>query len=114
MVRRMLDGAGHHVAEASGGKEGLKHLRCEPVDLVITDILMPDVDGLEIIREVRKAEPAPRIVAITGGGSRGAMHYLEGAVEFGADYALAKPFSKSQLISTIEGLLPGGAVRNMP
>jgi chemotaxis response regulator CheB len=73
VIRRMLsDGGFGDVREATNGKDGLAFYRQEPRELVITDILMPDGDGLGVILEVRRYNPAVKVIAISGGGQFGA------------------------------------------
>ena len=71
MVLEMLSESGHEVGEASNGQEGLDQFRQTPTDLVITDILMPEKDGLEIIQILKKENPEVKIIAVSGGGDTG-------------------------------------------
>ena len=110
MIQDMLQSAGHQVVSAYDGEDGIGLLRAFPVELVITDILMPKRDGLETIRVARKGAPDLPIVAISGGGQTGQMNYLQEAVEFGADATLKKPFGRDELLRTVDGLLSGHSV----
>jgi len=67
MLRHALESSGHEVLEANNGEEGVRIYQKQPADLVITDILMPEKEGLESIRELRRLNPAVRIIAISGG-----------------------------------------------
>ncbi|MBN1475715.1 response regulator [Candidatus Sumerlaeota bacterium] len=107
IIRKILERAGHGVTEASGGEEALRILRGGEVDLCILDILMPDKDGLEVIREVRKRMPDLRILAISGGGRQGSALYLSVAEKTGMAKALPKPFSAERLLSVVQELLEG-------
>ena len=105
MVRNMLDRAGHEVAEAPNGDIGTKMFRKEPFDLIITDIFMPEKEGLETIRELHREFPDLRIIAISGGGSVGHYSYLPLAKSFGATRTLSKPFSHQELLEIVNELL---------
>ena len=105
MIEQVLIRAGHEVLTASDGKAGLDLFRDQMPDLVITDILMPEVDGLEIIRSLRREFPDLKIIAMSGGGETGRLQYLPEAREFGADIALSKPFDPAVLTAEVERLL---------
>lgn len=68
MLRQMLEREGYEVVEAEEGEEGMRRYREQPVDLVITDILMPQKEGIETIRALRRTNPGVKIIAISGGG----------------------------------------------
>lgn len=91
--------------EARDGNEGLALHKEDPCDLVITDIIMPEKEGLETILEFRKADPCLPIIAISGGGRQGYSGYLEAAQPFGANRSLAKPFSQEDLLGAVESCL---------
>jgi DNA-binding response OmpR family regulator len=102
----MLQTAGFEVVAASNGRLGLELLDTTPVDAVITDILMPEQEGLETIREARQRFPDIRILAISGGGAGGGeTQLLRFAESFGADQTLSKPFTGSQLVAAVRTLL---------
>ena len=102
----MLQTAGFTVVTASNGRLGLQLLDTTPVDAIITDILMPEQEGLETIREARQRFPDIRILAISGGGAGGAQtQLLRFAESFGADQTLPKPFTGSQLVAAVRALL---------
>ena len=106
LLRVMLKQFGHTVIEARGGTEGLALFPHAHFDLVITDIVMPDMDGLEVLRELRRMAPSVKILAITGGDvERGAV-YLNTARLMGAATVLAKPFGAAQLRAAVNELLP--------
>ena len=96
-VQKMLERSGYGVYSTASGTEALNHYRAERADLVITDLIMPDLDGLEVIQELRKIEPKVRILAISGGGRVDAEEYLSVARKFGAVQVLTKPFSGQEL-----------------
>jgi CheY-like chemotaxis protein len=100
-----LEDAGHRVEEAVNGEEGLKRMRANPADLVISDIFMPEKEGLETIDEIRRNHPQTRIIAISGGGRMDPADYLEIAERVGADRSLSKPFDILQLLDVVKTLL---------
>ena len=103
LIITMLEGAGHRVIHASNGVDGIKKYKNEVIDLVITDIMMPEKDGIETIRELKKCNQDVKIVAITG--YRGRFNRLPAAEFLGAQETLLKPFTKSDLLTTIDKLL---------
>src|SRR5690606_37152794 len=90
-LEHALTRAGHAVIAASDGRQGLRCYRENAVDLVVTDILMPEMEGIETIMAIRRENPRARIVAISGGGRTRSMDLLDVAEEFGADRVLRKP-----------------------
>jgi YesN/AraC family two-component response regulator len=94
------------VVESSNGKKAIRHLQEAEIDLVISDVVMPDMDGLELIREVRNAHPGMKILAVSGAGREGPGLYLNIAERFGANAILMKPFSPDQLIEKVSALIP--------
>lgn len=104
VLRRGLESMGHSVHEAEDGRAGMALLAHLPVDLVVTDILMPEADGIEVLRSVRRATPRTRVVVITGLRDGGAGR-LDNARAFGADAVLCKPFTLGELRETVEALL---------
>lgn len=105
-LERVLAAAGYRVVTASNGVEVGSILAQVHVDLVMTDLLMPEKDGTEVIAELRKKHPSTPIVAMSGGGRMPRGEYLKIARMFGAHAILEKPFTNEQLLSTIELLLP--------
>jgi CheY-like chemotaxis protein len=101
---------GHVVIEARNGKEGLQLFRQAGADLVITDIVMPEKEGLEVLRELQKRQVPPvKVIAISGGGGpQDATDYLRMATLLGAAKVLAKPFLNEVLIAAINELLSEG------
>lgn len=106
LLVRLLTTSGHTVHEAPDGKIGLELFRQVHPQLVITDILMPEQEGIETTRKIRADDPAIPILAISGGST---PIYLEIAVKLGATAQLAKPFSATDLIECISDLLGRGA-----
>lgn len=108
MMRGTLELDGHDVVEAEDGRRGVELLHDRDPDLIITDILMPTMEGLETIRDVRARRPELPIIAISGGGAMDGRDLLDFARTFGADAALSKPFRPVALRSAVSALLNGG------
>jgi DNA-binding response OmpR family regulator len=105
MLRMTLEKAGYTVEEAANGKEGLcKHNR-EPAELIITDLIMPEQEGMETIAELRRDSPATKIIAISGGGFLAPKNYLALAKEIGASCTLSKPIPQDSFLSAVRGLI---------
>jgi CheY-like chemotaxis protein len=96
---------GHDVVEARNGREGLDLFRQANADLVITDIVMPEKEGFEVLMKLRRKRPSLKIIAISGGGLHNAAHYLHTAKLLGAAKVLAKPFSNEVLMAAVNELL---------
>jgi DNA-binding response OmpR family regulator len=105
LLREMLELADYAVADAPNGEIGARLFRQQPADLVITDIFMPEKEGLETIRELRRDFPGVKIIAISGGGSRGDLAYLPTAKKLGADRTFVKPFEMDALLTAVHELL---------
>ncbi len=105
LVRKMLETGGYCVDEASDGRVGMQKYMAEPQDLVITDLIMPDKEGLETIRELRRYNPDVKIIAMSGGGSLPANNYLHMAESFGAQRTLHKPFRIDEMLDAVRALL---------
>jgi len=95
---------GHSVSEARNGSEAVSSIARKVPDLMITDIAMPEMDGLETIREIRRYCSEVKIVAISGGGVFEASDYLKLARLFGADRVLTKPFLIEELVMALTEL----------
>ncbi len=106
MFRESLERDGYQVMDAPNGKVGLKLCHEEPFDLVITDIVMPEKDGIETIGEIRRYFPETKIIAISGGGNRlKANDVLHTAGILGVQCTLSKPFEIEELLSEVRDLL---------
>ena len=105
MLKIVLENAGHTVHEAGDGKEALESYIRHPADLVVTDIVMPNKEGIETILEFRRNHPGLRIIAMSGGGRNSAQDYLKLAKSFGADYVLTKPFSNQAILDVVKTVL---------
>lgn len=106
-LRRVLEDGGHDVFEAADGEEGLSEFKMmakagQPIDVVITDILMPKKHGYEIISEIQEISPNLKIIAISGGGNNDSMVFLDISKALGVEQALAKPISADKLLKAVE------------
>lgn len=107
-VCRLLSGAGYGVAQAKDGTGALAALRCDPADILVTDIIMPDGDGIELIEAAKGRFPAMRVLAVSGRGSLGPLDLLKMAAMIGADATLHKPLDPDQLLAKIAELAAAG------
>ena len=105
ILDRMLRKLGHECVQASNGKEALRTLGDCTVDLVITDLIMPDTEGIETIGVIRKRWPETKIIAMSGGGRQSPTPYLAVAASLGADATLAKPFQMADLEMALRAVL---------
>lgn len=105
MLKSSLARRKYTILEACNGKEALSRFKASIVDLVLTDIIMPDEDGLKVIMRFRELKPAIKIIAISGGGKAGPGNYLNMARALGADEVFSKPFSINSLLSKIDEIL---------
>ena len=105
MVKAMLERAGFKVELASNGVEGLIMFKKTPFDLVITDIIMPEKEGLETIREMKRLCSDLKIIAMSGGGKISINNYLGTAKIFGATKILEKPFTRKEMVSAVRELI---------
>ena len=105
MISNTLRKAGFEVALAANGKEGLEQAEALRPELVVTDILMPDKEGIETILELKAIDKHIKIIAMSGGGSAKNMTFLDMAQKVGAHKVMTKPFKSSELLETIKVLL---------
>jgi CheY-like chemotaxis protein len=103
-LSKILSSSGYEVVTASDGKRGMAVLRAEHPDGVITDIIMPEQEGIDTIIQIRRERPAIKIIAISGGGRIRNIDFLEMAQSLGADGVLAKPFEADELLSCLISL----------
>lgn len=111
LLRSVLTLDGHRVDTAPDGREGMACFREQPPDLVITDLVMPEQEGIETIRMLRRLDAAVRILAISGEAPRVKGGFLDAARILGADRALAKPFGVRELSAAVRELLDADATR---
>lgn len=102
---RILAGDGHEIVEADNGSSGLAQFRERAPALVITDIVMPKTEGIETIREIRRAAPGVKILAISGSSPPNSGHYLDMAKKLGADVTLMKPIRPAELRDVVAALI---------
>jgi CheY-like chemotaxis protein len=105
MLKMSLKRKGFSVQEAENGKEAISHFKPLITDLVVTDLIMPEEDGIKVVIRLRELKPTIKIIAISGGGKIGPGSYLNLAKALGADAIYSKPFSIKDLVSKIEQLL---------
>lgn len=104
MLRHLLEKRNHKIIEARNGREAVKKFKSVMTDMVITDILMPEQDGIGLILELKKLKPELYIIAISGGGKIGPSNYLDIARTLGADAVFPKPFNVNHLIEEVENI----------
>lgn len=105
VTAELLRTAGYSVETADDGKIGLAVYQAKRHDLVITDIVMPDMDGLELIGHLQNLEPAPRVIAMSGGSRNSIPIYLPIAKHLGVERILAKPIESGVLLRTVADVL---------
>ncbi|MFZ2961281.1 MAG: response regulator [Candidatus Ozemobacteraceae bacterium] len=105
LLRQILEGAGHTVIDAADGRTGGNLFRQEPADLVITDIFMPEMGGIETIHDLRREFPGVKIIAISGGARGGSFDFLPVAESFGARRTVSKPFTREEILTAIHEVL---------
>ena len=105
MFQQMLERAGHDVMTAPNGKVGMKLFRKDPTGLIITDIFMPEKEGIETIIELKNEFPTVKVIAISGGGRKGNFKYLEAVEALGANRTFSKPFERQEMLEAIEELV---------
>lgn len=104
IIAEMLTTAGYEVVGASNGEEGVRLYRQEPFDLVVTDLLMPEKDGLEVVMELREDFPDAKIITLSGGNTFGHSS-LQTAKLLGASRTLRKPFKEDELLEAVREVL---------
>ena len=104
MICRALAGACHEVIEAHDGHSGLELAKSRRPDMVITDIVMPGMEGIETILNLRRARPGTKIIAMSGADASRASDYLQWAQRLGADEILRKPFRVAELMAAVDRL----------
>ncbi|MBI2403178.1 MAG: response regulator [Gemmatimonadetes bacterium] len=105
VIRRHLQTEGHDVVEAADGRAGMKLFRDRPADLVVTDLFMPEQEGLETIRELRRSFKDAKILVVTGAAPGGSFDFRAHAARLGAGAALTKPFTREELLGAVHALL---------
>jgi PAS domain S-box-containing protein len=105
MLRQQLESAGYEVEEARDGQEGVERYRDAPTDLIVTDLIMPEKEGLETIIELRREFPEVKIIAMSGGLKQTTQDFLPVAQKLGAQRVLRKPFARDELLGAIQQVL---------
>jgi DNA-binding response OmpR family regulator len=105
MLRLMLERVGYEVDEAPDGLEGIRQYREDPADLIITDLIMPNKDGIGMIIDLRKEFPKVKIIAMSGGGVNRPEGYLDGAKKLGATRTLTKPIDRDEMLKAVKETL---------
>jgi DNA-binding response OmpR family regulator len=114
-IHQVLTRIGFEVSLADNGRTGLEEFFHRPADVVIVDVVMPQTNGVDVIRTIRASYPGSRILAITGGGNFGPLGYKPGTIvtdaylasasQAGADAVMTKPFRRQELIDTVRSLV---------
>ena len=104
VLKQVLSNAGYDVVEAANGAEGIKYFHEKPADMIITDIIMPEKEGIETIIELKKAYPDVKLIAMSGGGWYGTDIDFDMAKKLGA-HTLNKPFALQELLDAVSELL---------
>lgn len=105
LLAQTLIDEGYEVSEATNGADGVKLYQKMPADLIITDLVMPEKDGLAVIMELRRVRPHVKIIAISGGGRYRNRDYLKTAEMLGAKRVLDKPFGTQILLRMVKDIL---------
>lgn len=109
VVRRALENEGHTVLDAGDGQIGMELLGRDGADVVITDIFMPGMDGIQTLREIRKRFPATKVIVMSGGDSTGLLDLRHDAELLGALKSLLKPFNAREIVDVVRSVLGGSA-----
>jgi len=105
IVRSALERAGHEVREADDGELGLQLLERHAADVVLSDIFMPGMDGIQMLRQIRKRFPAVKVIVMSGGDSSGMLDLRRDAELLGAVKSLAKPFTTHEIVAAVNSAL---------
>ena len=105
MLKQTFERAGYDVGTASNGSIGIQLYKCKPYDVVITDLIMPDMEGIETISNLRKDDPNVKVIAISGGGRNSPDDYLHLAKKLGALKTFPKPVDRNELLDAVKELI---------
>ncbi len=105
MLKKMLEKEGHQVEMATNGVEGINLYHEKGAELIITDIVMPEKEGLETIINLKAENPSLKVIAISGGGRVDSREYLHSAQLLGAERIFQKPFKKDEIVQAVKELL---------
>jgi len=104
-LQDVVEDKGYYITTVANGKRGISLHEKEHYDLIITDVLMPDIDGLEVIMKIRQNFPQTKLLAVSGGGHISSKEYLMMARELGSNGVVQKPFNNDELVEKIASLL---------
>lgn len=107
-VKKILRNEPYEIIEAANGREAVKFFHQTKIDLMITDLVMPEKEGIETILEIRQNFPGVKIIAISGGGKCGMDLYLSIAKDLGANDVLSKPFKIGDLLNSVRKVMDCG------
>jgi two-component system, chemotaxis family, chemotaxis protein CheY len=107
-IANVLIEAGYDVVSCGDGVAGMRAYHRSRPDLVITDIIMPDQEGIQTLMEIHKVDPSAKVIAISGGGRTSNLRILDVARTMGATDTLAKPFDLEELLTVVRRWLPLG------
>lgn len=105
MLKQTFERAGYEVGTASNGRIGIQLYKCKPFDVVITDLIMPDMEGIETILKLRAEYPDVKVIAISGGGRNRPDDYLHLARKLGALRTFTKPVDRDDLLDAVKQLI---------
>jgi DNA-binding response OmpR family regulator len=105
LILQTLSRAGYDVIAAEDGEQGINLFRSRNPDLVITDIVMPQKEGLQTIIELKQESPSVKVIAMSGGGRHSNMDYLKLARKFGARRTVSKPFMRDEMLAAVREVL---------
>ena len=105
LLQQAMQWAGFGVVTAENGRQGQQLFEEQPADLIITDLIMPEQEGLETISRLKRDYAGIKIIAISGGGRIGPEAYLPAALELGADQVFSKPFDVQEIVASVKELL---------
>jgi len=105
LLRKLFESRGYTVSEASNGNEGIRQYQQKPADLIITDLIMPEKEGIETIVELKKKYPDIKIIAMSGGGKFQHSGYLDVAKRLGAECTFEKPIRREELLAAIKQMV---------
>lgn len=105
MLKQTFEREGFEVSTASNGRIGVQLYQCKPFDVVITDLIMPDMEGIETISKLRKSNPGAKVIAISGGGRNNPEDYLHLAKKLGAAHTFPKPVDRNKLLEAVHELV---------
>ena len=107
ILKKLLERKGHEAVTSLNGHEAMKCLELSPFDVVITDLIMPEMDGIELIMKMRITYPEQKVIAISGGGRINAAVYLQMAKLLKVEHTFQKPVKADELLIAIDDLLRG-------